>query len=67
MRTPLLLMLVSVFAAFASVGTVSAKANKSNPGMQLTTQKAAVAPARQNERFRGRYQLRLNEARKLLQ
>jgi hypothetical protein len=65
MRTPLLLMLVAVFAAFPSGGTVSAKTNKSNPGVQITTQKAAVAPARENLRG-GRYQMRLNESRKLL-
>jgi hypothetical protein len=58
--------LVSTFAALVFV-TVCAKGNKGNPSDQLTTQKAAIASARQNNRYRGRYQLRLDEARKIIQ
>jgi hypothetical protein len=67
MRTPLLLTLVSIFAAFAFIGIVSAKDRKSTPSAHLTTQKSAVTPARQNDRYRGRYQLRLDQARKIIQ
>jgi hypothetical protein len=58
--------LVSTFAALVFV-TVCAKGNKGNPSDQLTTQKAAIASARQNNRYRGQYQLRLDEARKIIQ
>jgi hypothetical protein len=68
MRT-LFLTLVATSGAFAFIGTgsvVAAKAGKSNPSFQVTTQKTAVAPARQNDRSRGRYQLRLHQARELI-